>query len=112
MTGVRTSSGDELAADVVIDAMGRRSVLPGWLAALGAPAPAEEAEDSGFTYYTRYFRSASGQQPQFITGLLTPFDSFSLLTLPGDAGTWSVTVYISSRDQALKELRHPRSGRL
>ena len=107
VTGVRTSSGDELAADLVIDAMGRRSGLPGWLAALGAPAPAEEAEDSGFTYYTRYFRSASGEQPQFITGLLTPFDSFSLLTLPGDAGTWSVTVYISSRDQALKELRHP-----
>jgi hypothetical protein len=42
-----------------------------------------------------------------ITGLLTPFDSFSLLTLPGDAGTWSVTVFISSRDQALKELCHP-----
>jgi hypothetical protein len=66
---------------------------------------AEEAEDSGFTYYTRYFRSANGSAPQFITGLLTPFDSFSLLTLPGDAGTWSVTVYISSRDQALKEVR-------
>lgn len=105
VTGVRTSSGDDLDADLIIDAMGRRSALPGWLTALGAAAPAEEAEDSGFTYYTRYFRSAAGQQPQFITGLLTPFDSFSLLTLPGDAGTWSVTVYISSRDQALKELR-------
>ena len=66
---------------------------------------AEEAENSGFTYYTRYFRSANGSAPQFITGLLTPFDSFSLLTLPGDAGTWSVTVYISSRDQALKQVR-------
>ena len=50
---------------------------------------------------------AAGEQPQFITGLLTAFGSFSLLTLPGDAGTWSVTVYISSRDQALKELRRP-----
>ncbi len=107
VTGVRTSGGEELVADLVIDAMGRRSVLPGWLAALGARPLAEEAEDSGFTYYTRYFRSAAGEQPQFITGLLTPFGSFSLLTLPGDAGTWSVTVYISSRDQALKELRQP-----
>ena len=42
----------------------------------------------------------------FITAPLTHFDSFSLLTLPGDAGTWSVTVFISSRDKALKELRH------
>lgn len=107
VTGVRTSSGGELAADLVIDAMGRRSGLPRWLAALGAQPLAEEAEDSGFTYYTRYFGSAAGEQPQFITGLLTPFQCFSLLTLPGDAGTWSVTVYVSSRDQALKELRHP-----
>jgi 2-polyprenyl-6-methoxyphenol hydroxylase-like FAD-dependent oxidoreductase len=111
VTGVRTSDGEELAADLVIDAMGRRSGLPGWLADLGAQALAEEAEDSGFTYYTRYFRSPDGTAPQFMTGLLTPFGSFSLLTLPGDAGTWSVTVYISSRDQALKELRHPEKWR-
>ncbi len=107
VTGVYTSDGAELAADLVIDAMGRRSGLPGWVAGLGARPVAEEDEDSGFTYYTRYFRSADGSTPQFITGLLTPFDSFSLLTLPGDAGTWSVTVYISSGDRALKELRHP-----
>jgi 2-polyprenyl-6-methoxyphenol hydroxylase-like FAD-dependent oxidoreductase len=111
VTGVHTSDGEELAADLVIDAMGRRSGLPGWLAGLGAQPLAEEAEDSGFSYYTRYFRSADGTAPQFITGLLTPFGSFSLLTLPGDAGTWSVTVYISSRDQALKEVRHPEKWR-
>ena len=111
VTGVRTSDGEELAADLVIDAMGRRSGLPGWLAGLGASPLAEEAEDSGFTYYTRYFRPSNGATPGFITGLLTPFDSFSLLTLPGDAGTWSVTVYISSRDQALKEVRHPEKWR-
>src|SRR5262249_9410691 len=96
---------------LVIDAMGRRSGLPGWLADLGAQPVAEEAEDSGFTYYTRYFRSADGTLPQFITGLLTPFDSFSLLTLPGDTGTWSVTVYISSRDRAWREVRHPEKWR-
>ena len=111
VTGVRTSNGEELAADLVIDAMGRRSGLPGWLAGLGARPLAEEAEDSGFTYYTRYFRPSNGATPGFITGLLTPFDSFSLLTLPGDVGTWSVTVYISSRDQALKEVRHPEKWR-
>jgi 2-polyprenyl-6-methoxyphenol hydroxylase-like FAD-dependent oxidoreductase len=107
VTGIRTSDGGELGADLVIDAMGRRSGLPGWLAGLGGQPLAEEAEDSGFAYYTRYFGSAAGQQPRFITGLLTPFGCFSLLTLPGDSGTWSVTIYISSRDQALKELRHP-----
>jgi hypothetical protein len=29
------------------------------------------------------------------------------VTLPGDAQTWSVTIYISSRDRALKQLRDP-----
>jgi 2-polyprenyl-6-methoxyphenol hydroxylase-like FAD-dependent oxidoreductase len=107
VTGVRTSDGELIACDLVIDAMGRRSELPRWLAALGARPVAEEAEDSGFTYYTRYFHAPDGEPPAFITGLLTHFGSFSLLTLPGDAATWSVTVYISSRDQALKDLRHP-----
>jgi 2-polyprenyl-6-methoxyphenol hydroxylase-like FAD-dependent oxidoreductase len=101
----------KLDADLVIDAMGRRSSLPAWLADLGARPLAEDAEDSGFACYTRYFRSADGASPRFITGLLTPFDSFSLLTLPGDAGTWSVTVFISSRDQALKEVRYPKKWR-
>jgi len=107
VTGVRTTAGEDLPADLVIDAMGRRSDLPRWLADLGARPLAEEAEDSGFSYYTRYFWSPSGDPPAFLTGLLTPLGSFSLLTLPGDAGTWSVTIYISSRDQALKEVRHP-----
>jgi len=40
--------------------------------------------------------------------LQTYFHSFSLLTLPSDAGTWSVTVFISSEDQALKKLRDPK----
>src|SRR5690242_7055993 len=74
VTGVRTASGEHIACDLVVDAMGRRSELPRWLAALGARTATEEAEDSGFTYYTRYFRSAAGEPPGFITGLLTHFD--------------------------------------
>jgi 2-polyprenyl-6-methoxyphenol hydroxylase-like FAD-dependent oxidoreductase len=39
---------------------------------------------------------------------VTHYHSFSLLTVPGDAQTWSVTVFIFSGDPALKALRHPR----
>jgi flavin-dependent dehydrogenase len=46
--------------------------------------------------------------PDFRADLHTFFHSFSLLTLPGDAGTWSVTVVISSGDQVLKKLRDPK----
>ncbi|MBV8213672.1 MAG: FAD-dependent monooxygenase [Verrucomicrobia bacterium] len=108
VTGVRTIDGEEISADLVIDAMGRRSNLPNWLEAIGARRPIEEAEDSGFIYYTRFFRSRTGAMPPYRTELLTYFDSFSFLTLPGDAGTWGVTLVISSSDPVLKKLRNPK----
>jgi 2-polyprenyl-6-methoxyphenol hydroxylase-like FAD-dependent oxidoreductase len=108
VTGVRTMEGEAVFADLIIDAMGRGSKLPNWLEAIGARRPLEEAEDAGFIYYTRFFRSRTGLLPACRTALLTYFHSFSIVTLPGDAGTWSVTVSISSDDQALKTLRDPK----
>jgi 2-polyprenyl-6-methoxyphenol hydroxylase-like FAD-dependent oxidoreductase len=108
VTGVRTTDGEEVSADLVVDAMGRRSRLPDWLETIGARRPIEESEDAGFIYYTRYFRSATGAVPPYRAAPLTHLHSFSLLTLPGDADTWSVTVFISSSDQALKRLHDPK----
>lgn len=106
VAGVRTGQGTELRADLVIDAAGRRSPLPAWLAAVGARQPAEEAQDLGFAYYTRFFRArVAGPAPSFGGDIYTPLDSAGILVVPADAGTWSVTVYINSRDQALKALR-------
>jgi 2-polyprenyl-6-methoxyphenol hydroxylase-like FAD-dependent oxidoreductase len=107
VAGVRTAAGEEIRADLVVDAMGRRSWLPAWLRELGAPPIHEEAEDSGFMYYTRFFRSSDGRTPQPRAPLLTPIGSFSILTLPADRGTWSVTLYASAGDRAMKSLRHP-----
>jgi 2-polyprenyl-6-methoxyphenol hydroxylase-like FAD-dependent oxidoreductase len=106
VTGVRTKTGEE-RFDLVVDAMGRSSPLPAWLEGVGAPPVFEEAEDSGFAYYTRYFRSRTGAVPSVRTlGLLTPVGSFSVLTLPGDRGTWSVTLYAAAGDAPLKAFRH------
>jgi 2-polyprenyl-6-methoxyphenol hydroxylase-like FAD-dependent oxidoreductase len=104
VTGVRTGDGERLAADLVLDAMGRASKLPKLLAAAGGDPVHEEAEDCGFLYYTRYFR---GELPQIRGPLNCPVGSFSILTIPGDAGTWSITLYGSTRDPALKALRDP-----
>ena len=109
VSGVRTGSGEHLEADLVIDATGRRSPLPKWLAALGAGPVYEEAADSGFIYYSRFFRSGSAGMPQFRAGVLTPIGTFSLLTIPSDNDTWSVTVYTASGDQPLKRLRDPEA---
>ena len=102
VSAVRTNAGERLAGDLVIDAMGRGSSLPRLLAAAGGDAVHEEAEDTGFLYYTRYLR---GEVPKPRGPINTPVGTFSILTLPGDNGTWSVTLYASAGDQPLKALR-------
>src|SRR6185369_145646 len=37
-----------------------------------------------------------------VGGALTPIGSISLLTLPGDHDTWSVTIFVATGDQPLK----------
>ena len=103
VAGVRTSTGEELHADLVVDAMGRRSRGAELLAALGARPPHTQAETSGFAYYTRYFTGPS--QPPLRGPVLMPLGTISVLTLYGDNGTWSVTIYASSKDAPLKALR-------
>jgi 2-polyprenyl-6-methoxyphenol hydroxylase-like FAD-dependent oxidoreductase len=103
--GVHATDGKRYIADLVVDAMGRRSRLPDWLEAVGARRPIEDAEESGFFYYTRFFRSTNGTVPAYRSGFQTHFHSFTLLTLPGDAQTWSVTVFVFTGDPPLKALR-------
>lgn len=103
--GVVTESGEEVPADLVIDAMGRRSPMLRWLEAIEAPPAHEESVDSGFAYYGQYFRSQDGERPDGVWGL-TPFDGYSILALPGDSGTWFIGVYASSNDKEMRALRN------
>ena len=103
VAGVRTSAGEELHGDLVIDAMGRRSPGSGLLTALGARPPHTEAEQGGFAYYTRYFTGPA--HPLRLGPVLMPLGTFSVLTLHGDNDTWSVTIHTSSKDAPLKALR-------
>lgn len=105
VTGVRTESGETLTADLVIDAAGRRSALPKLLTEIGARAPEEEVEDSGFMYYARHFRSPTGEIPPAICGLLSPWGSISTLTLPADNGTYGLGIITSAKDAAMRPLR-------
>lgn len=101
--GVQTEDGRKLSADLVIDATGRGSRSPRWLNALGATVR-EEQSDCGFSYFTRYF---SGSIPVRLAPVQTSIGTMSVLTLPGDNDTWSVTIFASSADSALKGLRDP-----
>jgi 2-polyprenyl-6-methoxyphenol hydroxylase-like FAD-dependent oxidoreductase len=105
VVGLRTDTGEELLADLVVDAAGRRSSLPAMLTAVGARAPDEELEDCGFVYYARHFRSADGQMPPLLCGLLMPWGTISTLTLPADNGTYGVGVITSAKDAAVRHLK-------
>jgi len=107
VTGVVLDSHETIRADLIIDAGGRRSPLPRWLAAIGAPAPEEELEDSGFVYYGRHFRAADGTLPAMLGPPLQHYGSISVALLPADNGTWSVTLVGSAEDTALRPLRDP-----
>jgi 2-polyprenyl-6-methoxyphenol hydroxylase-like FAD-dependent oxidoreductase len=104
VAGVHTSTGGQLRADLVVDAMGRRSHAE-LLTAIGAREPHVEAEDCGFAYYSRYFTGPS--RPARIGPSLVPIGTISLVTIDSDNDTWSVTVFSSSGDAPLKALRDP-----
>ena len=106
VTGVRTEDGMTLYCDLVVDATGRRSRMPALVREAGGPDAVEESSDTGFVYYTRFFRSADGSTPAPRGPLNSPFESHSILTLPADAGTWSVTLYGAAADPPLKRFRH------
>jgi 2-polyprenyl-6-methoxyphenol hydroxylase-like FAD-dependent oxidoreductase len=107
VAGVRLASGTELSADLVVDASGRGSPIADLLTDIGAPPPPTHEHDSGFAYTGRYYRSPDGDLPELRAPIITPMGSISLLTLPADHATWSVTVYSRADDRALRPVRRP-----
>lgn len=105
VVGVVNDDGSRESADVVVDAMGRRSPMPALLTAAGCRPPEEDKEDLGFVYYGRHFRSRDGSVPVSMGPVLMDGETLSVLTLPADNGTWGVGVVASGRDGAARRLR-------
>lgn len=99
--------GGTVDADIVVDATGRRSPIPGWLAARGRPVP-ERSSPCGLTYYSRYWVLHRTGDPGELNGGATAgasFDRFSCHVFPADNGTFSVTFAVPSDDAELGVLR-------
>jgi 2-polyprenyl-6-methoxyphenol hydroxylase-like FAD-dependent oxidoreductase len=107
VVGVRLADGTELRGDLVVDASGRGSPVAELLADIGARRPPTDENDSGFAYSGCYYRSRDGELPELRAPIITPMGSISLLTLPADHATWSVTVYTRADDRALRPVSHP-----
>ncbi|MDX6282140.1 MAG: hypothetical protein QOH03_3211 [Kribbellaceae bacterium] len=77
VTGVRTrhTSGTEedLPADLVVDAAGRRSRTPIWLRELGFPAPTESAVKADVVYVTQNYRYEPGMLDGMIGVAVTAY---------------------------------------
>lgn len=107
VVGVLTGHGAEIRADLVIDALGRNSPMSKLLTDIGTTEPAQQRQETGFIGYSRYFRSADGSLPAQLAWPLEHHDSLTVVTIPGDAGTWAVAIFVSGRDRALRALSDP-----
>ncbi|MFD7709702.1 NAD(P)/FAD-dependent oxidoreductase [Streptomyces sp. NPDC059786] len=75
VTGVRVRGADgeeRIGADLVVDASGRSSHLPRWLAALGLAEPRVTTVDAQVGYASRIYTYGEGQTPPPWMGLLQP----------------------------------------
>ncbi|RPE39027.1 flavin-dependent dehydrogenase [Streptomyces sp. Ag109_O5-1] len=122
-----TGEEDTLLADLVIDASGRASRTPQWLAALGVQASAVREVDSGLVYASRIYQAPDGLPEDWPIinvqanprgngpgqgGVITPLEG----------GRWLVTLHGTHGGQPTKEadefqhfarkLRHPIIGEL
>ncbi|MFX0574452.1 FAD-dependent oxidoreductase [Nocardia nepalensis] len=107
VTGVLTAHGEAIHADLVVDALGRNSPVSKMLTDIGASAPVQDKHETGFLAYSRYFRSADGSMPAQAAWPLDHHDSLSMTSVPGDAGTWSLALFVSAGDRAMRALSDP-----
>jgi len=109
ITGVDTSAG-EVDADLVVDAMGRRSSLPDWLVALGGREPDTETFECGVMYYTRYYQlrdDAVLPDGPWIPSPRADLGYGAFASFPGDNHTLGVVLAIHPHDRELRALREP-----
>jgi 2-polyprenyl-6-methoxyphenol hydroxylase-like FAD-dependent oxidoreductase len=93
-------------ADLVVDASGRQSRAPEWLAEIGAAAPPEELEPSGVVYYTRFYRFRPGavEPPRSTHPAAADYNWVKYAIFPADGGTFSITFAIPLAVPRLKVL--------
>jgi 2-polyprenyl-6-methoxyphenol hydroxylase-like FAD-dependent oxidoreductase len=109
VTGVRYAVDDverTIEGDLVIDASGRQSKAPEWLAALGAPPPQEKLEQSGVVYYTRFYRFRDGAQAPPPNGYppAADYNWIKYALFPADSRTFSITFAVALAFPRMKVL--------
>lgn len=107
VTGVR-SGAREHPADLVLDAAGRRSPVPGWLAGAGCRDAVVENHRVGIAYFCRWYRLRPDgpRDPGRVRGgSVSPFASGGVF--PSDNGVLAASLMVSTADPTRAALRDP-----
>lgn len=104
-TGFGLRGGDVVRADVLLDAGGRRSPVPGWLEEAGRPQP-QRVDECGLSYYGRHLR-ITGPRPPLNGGFadIHEFPSHVQLMFVGDNDRVQLALSPHADDRLLKVLR-------
>lgn len=94
VTGVRTSDGTTVDADLVVDATGRGTRLPVWLAQWGFDRPREDTVDVGIGYATHQVRIPDGLiDEKVVVAGASRAQPCGLGMLFYEDGNWGVTTF-------------------
>ena len=115
VVGVRTTAGpgvqgggprsDEIRADVVVAANGRRSEFPRWVREAGLGDIDEVTEDTGIVYWSRFYKMLDGaEEPKQDGPIGGDLGYMKFAVFPGDNGTFSVTLATGNDDEVFRHL--------
>jgi 2-polyprenyl-6-methoxyphenol hydroxylase-like FAD-dependent oxidoreductase len=97
------AQGEEvLACRWVVDASGRRSRTPQWLAALGVAPPREESVDAALFYYTRFYRLCGPRPAPSADPAAGDLGWIKAAVFPADRDAFSITLGVPARQAWLK----------
>jgi hypothetical protein len=109
ISGVRTDIGEEIYADLIVDAPGRTSLPGSWPTAPGARPMVERRSDCGLLQYSRHFRFRDGVEIPRVPALLRgPRGDISYLAFAvfiEDSRTFAPVLMIPPWDRELRALR-------
>ncbi len=110
VVGVRTSSGQELRGDLIVDASGRHSQSPKWLAKIGARKVLENLQECGFFYLTRWYRLKKGEKfPEHQPPVVAALNYITAMAFGADNDHFSLTTIMSMDDPLRHAIRHGES---
>lgn len=109
VTGVRTDRG-EMAADLVVDATGRRSPIDDWLTQVGARTTATWRAECGIAYFSRHYRVRPGADlpAPLVTRIVVALDEFLAGKWGGDNGAVQLVVAPLAADHRFRTARDPQ----